>query len=165
MTMYCREASQMRYALLDTLCITQDCENELNDQIQQMGKVYAESSLTIFAVPGFSADRGLDFKRNDRARKPTKIHFRFELHGQVVPSAGFIFSFRCLWSCPRRGRSAEGASVPLGLGSSRASLIASVFAGFRYEIPWRCVCERSFEIDPGCSTIIDLDMSNFKDHG
>ena len=35
----------------------------------------------------------------------------------------------------------------------------------RYEISWRCLCERSFEIDPGCNTWTDLDVDNFKvDH-
>jgi hypothetical protein len=49
----------MRYLWLDSLCIVQDNEADLKEQMAQMGEIYRHSHFTIFAISGQDANYGL----------------------------------------------------------------------------------------------------------
>jgi Heterokaryon incompatibility protein (HET) len=48
-----------RYLWIDTLCILQDSETDLKQQMGQMGELYSHSYFTIFAISGKDANYGL----------------------------------------------------------------------------------------------------------
>jgi hypothetical protein len=145
---------------IDALCILQDCDSELKDQIQQMGEIYMGSSLTIFAVSSFNSDDGLDFQRDGQARKPSKIELRAEMNGLVFQIAGLLFSFRfdiahLLEKIRKAPLFMRGWVFQEKLLAPRALLFA------RSEISWKCLCERSYEISPSCKAN-DLNLPTFE---
>ena len=85
------------YLWIDALCIIQNCESELEEQIHEMGDIYAGSSFTVFAASGLNSDTGLGVQRDGRARKPTKIELRAELEHWVLKREGFLLSFGFNW--------------------------------------------------------------------
>jgi hypothetical protein len=48
-----------RYLWLDSLCIVQDDEIDVKQQMEQMGEIYRHSYFTIFAISGQDANYGL----------------------------------------------------------------------------------------------------------
>ena len=48
-----------RYVWVDSLCILQDDEEDMRQQLEEMGKIYSGSLFTIHAVSGEDADFGL----------------------------------------------------------------------------------------------------------
>jgi len=53
------EAVGERYLWVDTLCIIQDDEKELNTTLKSMAKIYENAQFTIVAADGKNADAGL----------------------------------------------------------------------------------------------------------
>jgi hypothetical protein len=67
------EALGYKYVWIDALCIIQDDEQDVQKEMAMMGDIYQNSTVTIFAANGNTADSGPFAARNGLVNKPTTV--------------------------------------------------------------------------------------------
>lgn len=128
-----------RYIWIDSLCIIQGDPDDWSTESENMGAIYANSSLNLAAVDSPDSETGLFFERRDKSILGWRIPL--EQEGGVTT----------LWDCVPTGTSARFEGNAL---SSRAWVFQERFLApqtlrfGRSELSWECRTKIAFEASP-----------------
>lgn len=125
-----------RYLWVDSLCIVQDNDATLTDQINKMASIYANAILTIIAADGEDANHGLcGIKAGSNPRQSRQRVFKV-LNGAKVLSRQYPRIERSTWS-------KRGWTFQESLFSRRKLFFCDG------SIMWQCPCDTLYEdFDP-----------------
>jgi len=89
-----------RYLWIDALCIIQDDLEDVGKEMAEMGSIYRQSTLTIFAANGPDTDSGLFSKRDARGSKSCNVRLTLKRDSNCLQT------FRSIQTCDQYRHSA-----------------------------------------------------------
>ncbi|KAI9774510.1 MAG: hypothetical protein M1839_001698 [Geoglossum umbratile] len=137
------------YLWIDSLCIIQDSEEDLDTEIKSMDRVYQNATLTIFAAGADDIDSGLSIARDPRETKPCQVNVKLTARGHTSDITTLISFYKDHVRSGHYPLFDRGWVLQEQVMSRRGLIFGSRF------MSWECLCARSSEKWPTVTAKVD----------